>query len=365
MDRRGGGVLRGRGRGAGVGGAVAGPGREHGPGPAVRPVPSRQHGAGCAPSAVAGAAAGRDARRAGALPAAVKAGRAALVAAACRRRLNRQPRGRPGVPEGARGRSAAEVRGIAPAAPILSRAADRAPSPRRRAGAPGTPPISPSTEPVMSLRSACGVWRVNGVVSTAVVSLGLLGGCNNAQQQAELDSLKADRDRLVTENQQMTETLKNEQAARAEAEAKLAETISRPLTLSAPESGRDVRTTGRPSGGSSDVVLEVAGDVAFQSGQATLTAQGKRELDTIARTIRGQYSSNRVRVDGYTDKTPIRRSKWGSNQALSQARADAVRDYLIQRGISAGTIESVGRGSTNLRRTDAQSRRVEIVILGN
>lgn len=217
----------------------------------------------------------------------------------------------------------------------------------------------------MSLRSVCGVWRVNGVLSAGVVALGLLGGCNNAQQQAELDSLKADRDRLVTENQQITETLKNEQAARAEAEAKLAETIARAPAFAPPAFDQAPRPSARASGTSSDVVLEVAGDVAFQSGQATLTAQGKRELDTIARTIRSQYAGNRVRVDGYTDKTPIRRSKWGSNQALSQARADAVRDYLIQRGIGAGSIDSVGRGSTNLRRTDAQSRRVEIVILGN
>jgi outer membrane protein OmpA-like peptidoglycan-associated protein len=108
----------------------------------------------------------------------------------------------------------------------------------------------------------------------------------------------------------------------------------------------------------------VAGDVAFGPGQATLTAAGKRELDQIARDINRKHSGQRVRVEGYTDTDPVRRSKWGSNEALSQARADSVEKYLISKGVSNSRITAVGMGAKNPKATKASSRRVEIVIVG-
>ena len=41
----------------------------------------------------------------------------------------------------------------------------------------------------------------------------------------------------------------------------------------------------------------------------------------------------RIRVDGHTDSTPIKVSKWKTNLDLSQARAESVKAYLIKKGV--------------------------------
>jgi flagellar motor protein MotB len=112
-----------------------------------------------------------------------------------------------------------------------------------------------------------------------------------------------------------------------------------------------------------NMVAELAGDVTFGSGSADLTSAAKKKLDGIASEIKRKYSGNSIEVQGYSDKNPIKKSKWGSNEALSQARAESVERYLVSKGISNGRISAVGYGSTKLRSTDAKSRRVEIVIM--
>lgn len=112
-----------------------------------------------------------------------------------------------------------------------------------------------------------------------------------------------------------------------------------------------------------DVVLTVAGDVLFESGKVTLKAGGRRELDRIARAIMTQYASNTIRVEGYTDTDPIRKSTWKSNERLSAERALAVESYLVARGVDADQIYSAAMGSAAPKSSKQESRRVEIVIL--
>jgi OmpA-OmpF porin, OOP family len=51
-----------------------------------------------------------------------------------------------------------------------------------------------------------------------------------------------------------------------------------------------------------------------------------------------------------------------ANMALSQTRADAVRDYLVNAGIDSSRIEVNAYGDTKLKygRTDPRNRRVSI-----
>lgn len=114
----------------------------------------------------------------------------------------------------------------------------------------------------------------------------------------------------------------------------------------------------------SDVVVEVAGDVLFDSGSATLKSSAKRTLDQIADAIRQQFPGNPIRVEGHSDTDPIRKSNWKSNEHLSFERALAVEKYLASRGVSATSIYSAGFGPDRPRGTKQQSRRVEIVVLG-
>jgi len=71
-----------------------------------------------------------------------------------------------------------------------------------------------------------------------------------------------------------------------------------------------------------------------------------------------------VRVVGHTDNV----GSDASNNTLSIARADTVRDFLEDRGVSRSRIEAVGRGerepiaSNDTADGRAKNRRVEIFL---
>ncbi len=112
-----------------------------------------------------------------------------------------------------------------------------------------------------------------------------------------------------------------------------------------------------------DVVVEVAGDVLFDSGSATLKSDAKRTLDRVAQSLNSGFSGRMIRVEGHTDSDPIKKSKWASNEALSYARADSVKSYLQSRGVPESRLYVAAFGSTKPKATKQASRRVEIVVL--
>jgi flagellar motor protein MotB len=201
------------------------------------------------------------------------------------------------------------------------------------------------------------------------VSAGL-GGCNKVN--------KTDYDAAVSENQELRDRLAQEQKARQEAETRsasleqenhdLANRADKPGATGGKGMGADTGFSGiegatayRTAGG--EVVVSVAGDVLFDSGKATLKTTAKRSLDKIASVIKGQYAGHTVRVEGYTDSDPIRKSGWKTNERLSGERAMAVEEYLTSRGLSKEQIYYAGFGAARPKGNKKESRRVEIVIL--
>ena len=81
--------------------------------------------------------------------------------------------------------------------------------------------------------------------------------------------------------------------------------------------------------------------------------------------MKKEYPGKQIRVEGHTDADPIRVSKWKSNQELSEARANAVRQYLAQKGVDANSLSIRGFGADKPKsQTDkALNRRVEIVVI--
>jgi len=114
-----------------------------------------------------------------------------------------------------------------------------------------------------------------------------------------------------------------------------------------------------------DTTVHLPSDVFFDSGQATLKSTSKASLDKVVTALKsGKFASKKIVVEGHTDSTPIRVSKWKSNQELSEARANAVKTYLTSAGIPASRITIKGLGDTVPRSTDlSKNRRVEIVVL--
>lgn len=79
--------------------------------------------------------------------------------------------------------------------------------------------------------------------------------------------------------------------------------------------------------------------IEFESGKATLTDSGKGILDEMAAAMQ-KVKGKKVEVIGHTDNVGPR----DSNLALSHARAQAVRAYLAERGISQETVMVSGQG---------------------
>jgi len=105
--------------------------------------------------------------------------------------------------------------------------------------------------------------------------------------------------------------------------------------------------------------------VFFETGKAEIMAQSKTDLDQVVETLTATPDIRKVRVEGHTDS----KGNPKSNLKLSDARAQAVRDYLVSRGIDAARLESKGYGQTKpvaSNKTEegrAKNRRVVFAIV--
>ena len=198
------------------------------------------------------------------------------------------------------------------------------------------------------------------------------GGCNN-NKQAEADAANESNE-LRQKNAQLEQSLRERDATIAELQKNQAQ---QQQVVQQPPANDFQTGGGNRNGGTgnlgSDIAVDnmaegtrmtVAGDVLFGSGSADLKQSAKKTLDKVAAELKSnKYSRYSVRVDGYTDSDPIKRSKWASNEALSEARARSVEKYLESKGVSSSRLSAVGRGAANPKKTKADSRRVEIIIL--
>lgn len=204
---------------------------------------------------------------------------------------------------------------------------------------------------------------MRGVAGMAVAAAAMgLGGCSNALKD-ENAALMQENAELREQKAQLEASLGNEQSQRAALEdevRQLREALARGGVGTADGFGGDGVTVSRRG---SEIVVGVAGDVLFDSGQATIKNSAKKTLDQIASTIRQRYPGHTIRVEGYTDSDPIRKSGWKTNERLSAERALAVESYLVSRGISNDQIYSAAFGASHPKATKKESRRVEIVIV--
>ena len=129
--------------------------------------------------------------------------------------------------------------------------------------------------------------------------------------------------------------------------------------------------------GSSDVsigyderglVTRMLDQVLFDSGKAQLRRSAYPVLDKVAKVLQ-EVSDQPIGVEGHTDNVPIKHSGWADNKALSVARANAVVDYLVDKGLDRSHVTAIGYGEEHpIAGNDTsagrqQNRRVEIIIL--
>ena len=109
--------------------------------------------------------------------------------------------------------------------------------------------------------------------------------------------------------------------------------------------------------------LNIPNDISFDTGSAAIKPQLRAVLDPFVTGLKDDPAA-RVSIVGHTDNT----GSPAINNPLSVERAHSVRDYIVTRGVSAGRIETTGRGeqepvaenSSDAGR--AKNRRVEIFL---
>jgi outer membrane protein OmpA-like peptidoglycan-associated protein len=115
--------------------------------------------------------------------------------------------------------------------------------------------------------------------------------------------------------------------------------------------------------GDDQLRLDVPSDVSFDTGRADIKPNMRPILDQFANGLSSQPNTE-VRIVGHTDST-------GSddlNNRLSLERAQATKNYLVERGVRPGQIQVAGRGEHEPvadNTTDsgrARNRRVEVFL---
>jgi outer membrane protein OmpA-like peptidoglycan-associated protein len=112
------------------------------------------------------------------------------------------------------------------------------------------------------------------------------------------------------------------------------------------------------------MVITLDGSVLFASGKATLLPIAENKLGQVAEVLQNQDDSKQITVEGHTDSV----GSDENNRRLSQDRADAVRAFLVTKGVPSSRIKSVGRGESvpigDNKTPDgrAMNRRVEIIV---
>lgn len=181
----------------------------------------------------------------------------------------------------------------------------------------------------------------NALLTLAIAGSALMVGCTHYVKQADFDAAISDLRNTDQRLQQQIDGLKADMEQRF--------------------SKYDARLTQLEGRIRVDTVAH------FDFNESTLKDQDKPMLDEFAAVMREHHSNALVTVEGFTDPAGSR----AYNKRLGQARADAVRNYLVEnasmpadqvRAVSYGedTDRQVQKGMT--RAEGVENRRVTLVV---
>lgn len=165
-------------------------------------------------------------------------------------------------------------------------------------------------------------------------------------QQEEADRLRAEADEAreaSAQTSKQAETAKKQAAqARklADAQAREAELARKEAELLAASGVKPPPGAGKPAPAApaaKSVAPIALGEGAFAPGQAALKPAGHAQVAKIAAAATGKS----VRIEAYANDGGSAKA----NQALSQQRAQAIRDALVAAGVPAKRISAVGAGA--------------------
>jgi len=121
----------------------------------------------------------------------------------------------------------------------------------------------------------------------------------------------------------------------------------------------------------------VIAGINFKVGDATLLATSNKTLDKAVAVLK-EFPDLKMEIQGHTDDQVLKAApgaKYADNQALSQGRAETVKEYFVSKGIEGGRLTAVGKADTEpvvppadlkgaaLNNARAKNRRVEFKLV--
>jgi len=146
--------------------------------------------------------------------------------------------------------------------------------------------------------------------------------------------------------------LTKERAARKDVEAKLSAAM------------KSLEEIGKVKEDARGTVITLSGQVLFKTNAATLLPIAEQQLRKVAEALNEYDEARKIVVAGHTDS----RGSGSSNRRLSLARAESVRAYLVNSGVSPDRVSASGRGEdepiadNRTAEGRANNRRVEIIV---
>ncbi|HKQ68571.1 MAG TPA: OmpA family protein [Polyangiaceae bacterium] len=168
--------------------------------------------------------------------------------------------------------------------------------------------------------------------------------------------LNAAGQQLAGATQQLAGTqiaLETEKKARADADKRAREAMDKLAASAAGAVKQETRGT----------VITIPSGVLFTTGKSALLPAAQTKLQAVAEALKDQ-DDRKIVVEGHTDS----QGSDESNQILSQARAQSVRDFLVSRGVPSERISAQGFGAGRPVADNksvegrANNRRVEIIV---
>lgn len=207
-------------------------------------------------------------------------------------------------------------------------------------------------------------------VLLAAIAAGSLLGCNSAQKD-ELSMLKEENAQLTIQRDEARSALESSEAERRRLEEEngtLASRATEQPPAAVATNGSPAPKLDLPEGVTAEnrngtIVLTIEGDILFDSGKATLKADAKKTLDKVISELKKKYPTNQLRLAGFTDTDPIKKSGFKTNYHLGFERSFSVGQYLTTKGVEEGRIEYSSFGPNAPKPSKKESRRVEIAIV--
>ncbi|HEY3056964.1 MAG TPA: OmpA family protein [Thermoanaerobaculia bacterium] len=171
-----------------------------------------------------------------------------------------------------------------------------------------------------------------------------------AQQQAQQSQAELEKSRQQVQQAQAELERTRQELAQRDAEARrlrMQQELSRLASTKTSERGLIVTLPG----------------IFFDTGKSVLKPGAKRTLSRIADQLKND-TTIRISIEGHTDSV----GSDEKNQALSEKRANAVREFLVSAGVPADRVSASGMGKKDPVATNKtaagrqQNRRVELVI---